>query len=69
MFCLFFEWPLKTGFTVLLRGLYNWNVFVAATFLFCRFMLTPIPNIKSTLDMKVKAADAKIKTIEVCIYM
>ena len=32
-------------------------------------MLTPIPNIKSTLDMKVKAADAKIKTIEVCIYM
>ena len=38
-------------------------------YLCCRFMLTPIPNIKSTLDMKVKAADAKIKTIEVCIYM
>ena len=31
----------------------------------CRFMLSPIPNIKNTLDMKVKAADAKIKTIEV----
>ena len=30
-------------------------------------MLSPIPNIKNTLDMKVKAAEAKIKTIEVCI--
>ena len=30
-------------------------------------MLSPIPDVKNTLDMKVKAAEVKIKTIEVTV--
>lgn len=31
-----------------------------------RFILQPSDTIKKTLDMKMKAADEKIKTLEVC---
>ena len=60
----FLMWKKITGVSNQTKFLMLYIIIVQSVSFF-RFMLSPIPEVKNTLEQKVKAAEAKIKTIEV----